>query len=364
MNYNSQTMLSASQEKQLADGIEDGFLENDWFCDFSDNENDEREKENVPMAPKTEFVPLNSGIEGEEGQNSKEWSDAMDSFGSRKVYQDRMTDFLQHAQNDNSERSLEMKLVKYFDDSRQLKNNKGEDRYRATSFRSWHSVFCKFWKFCKFRDLKTEVPGIEDRISKWEKMQCEAKQAKVLTAIDLFTYYDMINTPENLVDKIYAVMAMSFAARGVESSAITWNNVTKSIQVDTGETQIKVTYLRTKQKGIPEQSYTLITGEIEVRILNEYQQCFKPADRNGRYFRVLKYGADGTTIIGMNKNIGHNTTAKAGIRIATRLGLEDPELCTGHTFRRSAATICAESGMTLPEIKLVTGKKTKQNIRI
>jgi hypothetical protein len=58
-------MLSASQEKQLADGIEDGFLENDWFCDFSDNENDEREKEIVPMAPKTEFVPLNSGIEGE-----------------------------------------------------------------------------------------------------------------------------------------------------------------------------------------------------------------------------------------------------------------------------------------------------------
>jgi hypothetical protein len=45
-------MLSASQERQLAEGIEDGFLENDWFCHFSDNENDETEKENVSMAPK------------------------------------------------------------------------------------------------------------------------------------------------------------------------------------------------------------------------------------------------------------------------------------------------------------------------
>jgi hypothetical protein len=95
----------------------------------------------VPMAQKMEFIPLDSGIEGEEGQNCKEWSAAIDSLGSRKVYQDRMTDFLQYARNDNSERSLEMKLLTYFDDSSQLKNSKGEDRYWATSFRSWHSVF-------------------------------------------------------------------------------------------------------------------------------------------------------------------------------------------------------------------------------
>jgi hypothetical protein len=92
-------MLSASQERQLAEGIE---------CHFSDNENDETEKENVSMAAKREFKPLDSGIEGEEGK--------MDSFGSRKVYQDRMTDFFQYARNDNQERSLEIKLLKYLID--------------------------------------------------------------------------------------------------------------------------------------------------------------------------------------------------------------------------------------------------------
>jgi hypothetical protein len=40
----------------------------------------------------------------------------MDSFGSRKVYQDRMTDFFQYARNDNQERSLEIKLLKYLID--------------------------------------------------------------------------------------------------------------------------------------------------------------------------------------------------------------------------------------------------------
>ena len=76
---------------------------------------------------------------------------------------------------------------------------------------------------------------------------------------------------------------------------------------------------------------------------------------------MLRYGIDGTQIIRTGRNIGHNTTAKAGIRIATRLGLQNPELYTGHTFRRTAATLCAESGMTLPEIKLLTGKYQKQN---
>jgi integrase len=154
---------------------------------------------------------------------------------------------------------------------------------------------------------------------------------------------------------VYAVIAISFAGRGVEVAAVNFENITQSVAIPTGERQIKVSYLRKKTRGVPEQSYTLITGETEVNIINEYERCFKKEERNGRYFRTLKYGMDGTKILGTGRNIGHNTTAKAGIRIATRLGLKDPELYTGHTFRRTAATLCAESGMTLPEIKLVTG---------
>ena len=75
MEYNSQLILSTSQEELLADGLDDGFLAGEWFNDFSGNES-ETEHADQKQA---QFIPLDSGIEGEEGQNSEEWSNAMDS---------------------------------------------------------------------------------------------------------------------------------------------------------------------------------------------------------------------------------------------------------------------------------------------
>ena len=352
MEYSSQTLLTSSQEELLAGGLDDGFLDAEWWLDFSGNE----EETTDPNHLLQEYVPLGSTIPGEEGQNSREWHDAMDSFGSKRMYNDRVKHFMAYAFRDASEITLEMKLLKYFNEAKAMKNENGEDRYRATSFRSWLSVFCKFWTFCKNKDLKASTPALEDKIGKWEKMQSMARQAKVFTVQELLNYYQMPSTPENLADKVYAVIAISFAGRGVEVAAVNFKNITETVETATGEKHIKVTYIRSKTRGVPEQSFTLITGATEVRIITEYEQCFKKEERSGRYFRMLRYGIDGTKIIGTGRNIGHNTTAKAGIRIATRLGLENPELYTGHTFRRTAATLCAESGMTLPEIKLLTGK--------
>ena len=40
MEYNSQLILSNSQEALLADGLDDGFLAAEWFNDFSGNESE------------------------------------------------------------------------------------------------------------------------------------------------------------------------------------------------------------------------------------------------------------------------------------------------------------------------------------
>ena len=249
----------------------------------------------------------------------------MDSFGSKRMYNERIKQFMAYASLDVSEITLEMKLLKYFNEAKAMKNDSGEDRYRATSFRSWLSAFCKFWLFCKNKDLKATTPALEDKSAKWEKMQSMARQAKTFTGEELLNYYRMSSTPENLADKVYAVIAISFAGRGVEVAAVNIKNITQTTETATEKKHIKVTYIRSKTRGVPEQSYTLITGSTEVRIINEYEQCFKREERNGRYFRMLRYGIDGTQIIGTGRNIGHNTTAKAGIRIATRLGLQNPE---------------------------------------
>ena len=348
----NQEVLTNSQA-ELQEAVADfEFLADDWWDDLN---KDNEEKPKVEPGPKV-FVPLGSLIFGEEGQNSREWSDAMDSFGSRKLYEDRLNDFLEAARADHSESTLEMKLVKYFNDARTQKNEKGEDRYRASSFRSWNSVFSKFWKHCKHQDLRQILPAIEDKIGKWEKLQQEAKQARTFTKDELITFFEMPTTVENLADKAYAAIALSFAARGVEAAGIMWESVSRTNDSVTKESQITIRYKRTKTTGVPETLVALISGRLEIKALEEYESCFSASEKTGRYFRKLVCTASGTAITATKQNIGHNTTAKTGVRIANRLGLDSPGLYTGHTFRRTAATICAESGMTLPEIKLVTGK--------
>lgn len=45
-------------------------------------------------------------------------------------------------------------------------------------------------------------------------------------------------------------------------------------------------------------------------------------------------------------------------KIAALLGYEDYNLYTGHCWRRTTATMAAASGMTLPQIKQITGHRS------
>lgn len=60
----------------------------------------------------------------------------------------------------------------------------------------------------------------------------------------------------------------------------------------------------------------------------------------------------------IKKTVGKNTLANFGKDIARLLGKEDWEGYSGHCWRRTSATFCAESGFSLPEIKNVTGHKS------
>ena len=109
---------------------------------------------------------------------------------------------------------------------------------------------------------------------------------------------------------------------------------------------------------MPQKSTALISGAIEIQILSEYESCFSKSEKRGRYFPKMKLGTNGRTILPTKTVLGHNTTATTGIRIARALGLANPELCTGHTIRRTCATICAERGLQLEAIKQITGRKS------
>jgi integrase len=153
-------------------------------------------------------------------------------------------------------------------------------------------------------------------------------------------------------------IGLAFAARGCELWYLEWRNVQRLANINTGEVKFEITHSRAKSTGVPTVHTAFISGKLEVAVLDAYEACFQLADRNGRYFRKLNYSKSGNRIIGTTIKVGKNPLMATTKRIATYLGKEDATLYTGHSIRRTSTTICAESGMTLPQIKLVTGHKS------
>ena len=99
------------------------------------------------------------------------------------------------------------------------------------------------------------------------------------------------------------------------------------------------------------------TGTLEVAALNNYINCFPTERRVGRFFRKLTVKSTGG-FCSTEQVIGKNTTAKYGKEIANLLHLEAPDSYTGHTWRRTSITFMANAGMSLPQIKSVSGHKS------
>jgi hypothetical protein len=64
------------------------------------------------------------------------------------------------------------------------------------------------------------------------------------------------------------------------------------------------------------------------------------------------------SIVATKQVVGKNKAALIGKEVASTLGLADPELYTSRCWRRMTGTWGAEAGLSLPEIKELTGHKS------
>ena len=78
-------------------------------------------------------------------------------------------------------------------------------------------------------------------------------------------------------------------------------------------------------------------------------------DQKGRFFRKLLRGKDGGKPKPSMSPLGINTIAKISKDIAVYLKLSNPGSYTSHAYRRTAATLLAESGCSLNMLKIVGG---------
>ena len=84
-----------------------------------------------------------------------------------------------------------------------------------------------------------------------------------------------------------------------------------------------------------------------VKIVKEYINHVPKECRNGKFFKTYKKNCNGYR----NQHVGINSLKQTGKIIAQFLCLKDPELYTGHTFRRSGATHLANQSATTQQLK-------------
>jgi hypothetical protein len=113
--------------------------------------------------------------------------------------------------------------------------------------------------------------------------------------------------------------------------------------------------LRVKSVGVPCRSKSFITGKKECEAIKAYLGGFSDG-MTGSVLRKQKVSSTGI-ISGTKQMVGVHTLEKVGVRIATDLGLPNPEDHTSHTMRRSAIIRMVEAGMPISEMKLQTGNQ-------
>lgn len=117
-------------------------------------------------------------------------------------------------------------------------------------------------------------------------------------------------------------------------------NLTKN-DVETHGEMILVKITQTKTK-IP-RSFT-IQGQFR-EIVNKYQALRSTKAKNDRFFQNFQKGKCTAQTIGINK------FSNMPREIARYLGLPEAELYTGHSFRRTSATMLADSGADILTLK-------------
>lgn len=100
-------------------------------------------------------------------------------------------------------------------------------------------------------------------------------------------------------------------------------------------------------------TFTVVNNELNfLELYREYVALRPPNTNHRRFFVFYRDGTCG------KQPVGKNTFGMLPSKIATFLTLPNPNLYTGHCFRRSSATLLADSGADITNLKRHGGWKS------
>ncbi|XP_049886289.1 uncharacterized protein LOC126380733 [Pectinophora gossypiella] len=219
-------------------------------------------------------------------------------------------------------------------------------------FQSLHNKFKPSSLWVEYSKLKSTINLYHQTdISKYAKLLAflkrksegfKAKKAQTFSPNHLKTFID--EAPDNiyLLTKVAVIFGIMGACRRQELHNLKINDV-----IDAHNTLI-VHIMNTKNRI--DRTFT-VTGKY-YEICKKYLNLRPNPCNNQNFF--LRYFKGKCTI----QNVGINTFGQMGKNVAAHLKLPNPELYTGHAFRRTSATLLVDAGGDVTALKRHGGWKS------
>ena len=263
------------------------------------------------------------------------------SPSSRQQYTVAVSDFKNWCHGSTKEpisAETVVEYIKYLHDVRQLKTK---------TIWSLNSMVGSYYEAYKGSKPHDDLPLINKVLKQWEKSDT-VKKASTFESEEIFKY--LKEAPDDdfhLVRKVAMILALNGLERKNE---ITWTTIDElKFNVDC----ILVTFDRLKSSGESKKSQFMITDSLMRSIVSKYYNLFSEEQKcsKERFFRKMIKGRITQGVI------GENMIAKIGEDVARWLGYspEDAKKYTSHCFRRSAATMLVESGVSHNVLKIAGG---------
>jgi hypothetical protein len=174
--------------------------------------------------------------------------------------------------------------------------------------------------------------------------------------------------PTSLSWKAYAVLSLALAGHGMESYNVLAEDVTR-VQDGEGKVSYQIAFDRVKNLTTTstDRNMAVVTGHREVRTLEAYialrpAGLMTPVQKKTKFFRKTAQGK--LKMSWSAQNIGKASLATYGRAIAKSLGIVNWMQYTGHCWRRTAITFGANAGMTLPQLKSMSGHHSDTVVQV
>ena len=168
-----------------------------------------------------------------------------------------------------------------------------------------------------------------------------AKKSKTFTRAEILKFLEEAPDDKYLFMKVVAIIAIAGACRRDELVKMSIDDIENSGSV----LVIRVPYTKNNRK----RCFVVSNGNSEkinlVDICQKYINLRSATPPHKRFFINYRYGKC------TNQVVGINTFGKIPSEIAKYLHLENPSLYTGHCFRRSSATLLADTGADILSLK-------------